>query len=53
MKAIRILFALVLIFAFAAPGYGSGVKRKKNKWLATKTDVTACGHEDRASFVGW
>jgi hypothetical protein len=52
MKAIKIMFALVLIFAFAAPSYGNNVKRKKNKWLGVQTALTTCEHEDRNTVVG-
>jgi hypothetical protein len=42
----------MLIFSFAAPSYGSNVKRKKNKWLSTKTIIATCEHEDRNTFIG-
>ena len=53
MRPIKIIAVFVLMFAFAAPSFGNNVKRKKNKWLAAKTAVTTCEHEDRNTFIGW
>jgi hypothetical protein len=53
MKVVKIIFALVLVFAFASPSYGNSVKRKKNKWLATEAIVTNSEHEVRDFIIGW
>jgi hypothetical protein len=53
MKVIKIIFAGVLIFAFALPGYGNNVKRKKNKWLGVQTARKTSEHENRNTVIGW